>query len=193
MVGTYTAQAQTFTGFDGTWLKLTIKPQRGLEFTGYDSTSAPAKMRASALNAYACIDVDENAPNPAYLRFYNRSGTAVGNGVLYWDAGTNLEFLGYLEASLATNVAYVPGDDGFPTDSTLTDTYVYGYVSVKGKTVDKIKIQSVSGEGYIQSPGATATQGTYAGFGYVLNGGSTKDKNIPTITPACGAIIFPTP
>lgn len=189
----YTAQAQNLSAFDGTWLKLTIKPQKGLEFTGLDSTSAPRKMQARADTWYACADIDVAFPNVAYLRFFDREGTAIGSGSLYWDAGTNLEFMGYLEAAIATDVTYIPGIDGFPTVDSLTDTAVYGYVNVAGKSIDKIKIKSISGEGYIQAPDATETTGMYAGFGYTLSGGFTKDKKIPTITPACGAIVFPAP
>lgn len=192
-VGVYTAQAQDLSAFNGTWLKLTVKPQKGLEFTGYDSTSAPGKMKASAGNFYACVDVDEASPTPVYLRLFDKEGTAVGYGYLFWDAGTNLEFLGYLEASLADDVAYVPGIDGFPAEGSLTDTYLQGYVNVVGKAADKIKIKSVSGEGWIQSPDATETTGTYAGFGYTLNGGIAKGKKIPQITPACGEMVFPEP
>lgn len=191
VIGVYTAQAQDLTGFDGTWLKMTVKYQKGLAFTGYDSTAAPAKLKAGALNLYACVDVDAAEPTVPYLRIFDKNGTAIGSGALYWDAGTNLDFLGYLEASIATNVTYVPGDGGFP--GTGTDTYLYGYVSVKGNSVDKIKVQSVSGEGYIQADDVTETTGLYTGFGYILNGGSTKDRRIPLISPACGAMVFPTP
>lgn len=191
VVGAYTAQAQDLSGLNGAWLKLNVKPQKGLEFTGFDSTAAPEKMKARAGALYVCVDVDEAAPNPAYLRFFEKDGTAIGNGTLYWDAGTNLEFLGYIEANLAIDVTYVPGVDGFPAIDSLTDTSIYGYVSVAGKSVEKIKIKSVSGEGYIQDPDATATTGTYAGFGYTLNGGSMNDKKTPMISPACGSMVFP--
>ena len=192
LIGSYTAQAQDLSAFDGTWLKLTVKPQKGLEFTGLDSTSAPEKMTASAGNFYACVDVDEASPTPVYLRFFDKEGAAVGYGYLYWDAGTNLQFMGYFEAYISDEVQYVAGEDGFPGVGSLTDVYLYGFVNVAGKAVDKIKIKSISGEGYIQSPDATATTGTYAGFGYTLNGGFAKGKKIPTgITPACGEMVFP--
>jgi len=192
-VGVYTAQAQDLSAFNGTWLKLTVKPQNGLEFTGYDSTSAPGKMQARGGIVYVCVDVDEAESSKGYLRFFEKDGTPMGEGILHWDAGTNLEFLGYLEASLADDVAYVPGIDGFPAEGSLTDTYLQGYVNVSGKAADKIKIKSVSGEGWIQSPDATETTGTYAGFGYKLNGGIAKGKKIPSITPACGSMVFPPP
>lgn len=190
-VGVYTAQAQDLSSFNGAWLKLTVKPQKGLEFTGYDSTAAPRKMQARRGSVYVCVDIDEAAPQTGYLRFFEKDGTPMGDGILHWDAGTNLEFLGYLEASLADEVDYVPGIDGFPAEDSLTDTYLQGYVNVARKAADKIKIKSVSGEGWIQSPDATETTGTYAGFGYTLNGGVAKGKKIPQITPACGEMVFP--
>jgi len=192
-VGVYTAQAQDLSSFNGAWLKLTVKPQKGLEFTGYDSTSAPRKMQARGGSGYVCVDIDEAAPQTGYLRFFEKDGTPMGDGILHWDAGTNLEFLGYLEASLADEVDYVPGIDGFPAEDSLTDTYLQGYVNVAGKAADKIKIKSVSGEGWIQSPDATETTGTYAGFGYTLNGRVAIGKKIPQITPACGEMVFPPP
>lgn len=199
-VGLYTAQAQDLGNFDGKWLSMTVKPQKGLEFTGYDSTATPRKMNAGAGKIYACMDVDAAAPNTAYLRFFEKGGTEIGCGALYWDAGTNLEFLGYFEAYIATGegVTYEPPANGIcvvdPVTFTVpgTDTNLYGYVNAKGKAVDKLKIKSVSGEGYIQSPDATATTGTYAGFGYTLNGKSEKDtnRNLPAPIPACGEIVF---
>ena len=191
VICSYTAQAQDLSAFNGAWLKMTVKPQKGLEFTGLDSTTAPEKMKAGAGNFYACVDVDEAAPTPVYLRLFNKEGTAVGYGYLYWDAGTNLQFMGYLEAYISDEVQYVAGEDGFPGVGSLTDVYLYGFVNVAGKAVDKIKIKSISGEGYIQSPDATATTGTYAGFGYTLNGGYTESRKLPTITPACGEMVFP--
>lgn len=194
-VGVYTAQAQAdLSAFDGTWLKLTVKPQKGLEFTGYDSTAAPDKMKAGAEQIYACMDVDSTNPEggleQAYLRLFDKQGTAIGYGTLSWDAGTNLEFMGYLRAFIATDVTYVPNPDtGFPVELSW-DTYLYGYVSVTGQSADKIKIKSISGEGYIQASDVTETTGRYAGFGYILNGGFTKDKKIPQITPACGELVW---
>jgi hypothetical protein len=191
--GVYAAPAQQgdLRDFNGTWLKLTIKPQKGLEFTtGYNSTDAPAKMKASAGNIYACMDVDDQgiANGQAYLRLFDKEGTTIGYGWINWDAGTNLEFLGYLYAYIASDTTYTAGVEGSP--GSVLDTWLYGYVSVKGKEVDKIKIQSVSGEGYTYAPDSTETTGNYAGFGYILNGGFTKDNKIPEITPACGAIDF---
>jgi len=63
-------------------------------------------------------------------------------------------------------------------------------VSVKGKSVDKVKIHSISGAGYIQAPDATETTGRYARFGYILNGGFTKGEKMPQISPACGDMEF---
>jgi hypothetical protein len=191
--GVYAAPPQgDLRDFDGTWLKLTVKPQKGLEFTGYNSTDAPAKMKAGALNIYACMDVNDPgvANGEAFLRLFKQDGTAIGYGTLKWDAGTNLEFLGYLDAFIATNVTYTSDIYGYPSGGDVTDIELYGYVSVKGKAVDKIKIQSVSGEGYIQAPDATDTTGAYAGFGYILNGGFTKDRKVPQIIPACGDLSF---
>ncbi|MFZ2800222.1 MAG: hypothetical protein WAZ30_08360, partial [Syntrophorhabdus sp.] len=65
-----------------------------------------------------------------------------------------------------------------------------GYVNVAGKTADKIKITSISGEGWIESPDATETTGTYAGFGYTLKGSIIKGKKTPMILPSCGAMVF---
>ena len=192
VMGSYNVQAQNLNALNGTWLKMTIKPQKGLEFTGYDSTSLPRKMKTRGGSLYVCVDVDVNAQYAAYLRFFEKDGTPMGDGLLEWDAGTDLQFLGYIRASLAGDVHYVPGDDGFPAMGSQTDTYLQGYVKVAGKTADKIKITSISGEGWIQSPGATETTGTYAGFGYTLKGSITKGKKIPMILPpACGAMVFP--
>lgn len=192
VIGVYTAQAQgDLRDFDGTWLKLTVNFKKGLEFAGYHSTDAPQKMKSSAYNIYACMDSDGVQVNDtAYLRYFDKDGTAIGWGTLSWAAGTNLDFLGYLSFYIATNLIYIPGPDGFPADASITDTSLYGAVSVKGKAVDKIKIQSISGIGDIQAPGAVVTTVTYAGFGYIVNGGFTKDKKIPTITPACGDLFF---
>lgn len=177
--------------FNGTWLKLTVKPQKGLEFTGYDSMNAPQKMTAGARKIYACMDVYGGySPNPqAYLRFFDKDGTPIGHGYLRWNAGTNLEFLGYLGAYIATDVTYIPGANGFPLEESLTDTELSGHVNVKGNAVDKIKIKSISGEGIILAPDATEATGRFAGFGYILNGGFTRDKNVPQVNPACGEIV----
>jgi len=190
VMGSYNVQAQNLSALDGTWLKMTVKPQKGLEFTGYDSTSLPRKMKTRGGSLYVCVDVDVNAPYAAYLRFFEKDGTPMGDGLLHWDAGTNLQFLGYLEASLGVDVGYLAGEDGFPAEGSLTDTYLKGYVNVAGKTADKIKITSISGEGWIQSPDATETTGTYAGFGYTLKGSITKGKKTPMILPSCGAMVF---
>jgi len=177
--------------FNGTWLKLTVKPQKGLEFTGYYSMNAPQKMTAGARKIYACMDVYGGySPNPqAYLRFFDKDETPIGHGYLRWNAGTNLEFLGYLGAYIATDVTYIPGANGFPLEESLTDTELSGHVNVKGNAVDKIKIKSISGEGIILAPDATEATGRFAGFGYILNGGFTRDKNVPQVNPACGEIV----
>lgn len=194
LVFTAGAHAKPATGdlsaFDGTWLKLTFKFQRGLEFFGYDSINAPQKMQAGARTVYACMDFNPLQPEAAYLRFFDRDGTPIGFGSLAWDAGTDLEFLGYLEANLATDVTYEADQYGFPVGSYVYDTRLSGFVSVRGGAVDKTKIQSISGEGYIQAPDATMTTGRYAGFGYILNGGFTKGEKMPQISPACGEMEF---
>jgi len=193
VTGIHSAQAQgDLRGFDGKWLKLIVKPQKGLEFASFDSTTAPQKMKVSAYKIYACMDVEDSntANESAFLRFFGQDGKPIGYGWLTWETGTNLDFLGYLDATIATNVTYTPGADGFPSMYSVTDSNLYGYVSVNGSSIEKIKIQSVSGEGYIEAPDTTETIGTYAVFGYTLKGGFTKDKKIPTPTPACGAIVF---
>jgi hypothetical protein len=98
--------------------------------------------------------------------------------------------MGYLRAFIATDVTYVPDQTtGFPAEPSW-DTYLSGFVNVTGKSADKIKIKSISGEGYIEAPDITETTGRYAGFGYILNGGFTKDNKLPEITPACGDMVW---
>ena len=194
MAGVYFVQAQEvgdLRDLNGQWFKLTLKPQKGLEFTGYDSTAEPKKMNAGAGNFYACVDVEPTPGNnpEAYMRIFDKKGTVVGFGYLYWNAGANLNFLGYWRGYICSECTYTEGFDGFP--GMTYDTWLYGYVSVSGKSYDKLKIKGISGEGYIQAVDSGPLTGTYAGFGYQLNGGVTNDKKIPDITPACGAMVWP--
>ncbi len=42
---------------------------------------------------YVCVDIDEAAPQTGYLGFFEKDGTPMGDGILHWDAGTNLNSL----------------------------------------------------------------------------------------------------
>jgi hypothetical protein len=197
VIGVYTAQAQgDLRGFDGRWLQITIQEQKGLSFTmGQDSTETPGKWANRKHQLYACVDVRDKgvANEKANLRFYDSDGRAKGYGSIYWDAGTNLEFLGTISGRLAIDVTYVPGPNGLPTQESLYDLVADAYSSVKGKDIERIVIQSLGGWGWTEIPTTTETTGIYAGFGINLTGKILTGNRIPkfTITPACGEIVFP--
>ena len=197
MFGVCNAQAQAdLRAFDGKWLQMTIQEQKGLSFiNGHDSTDTPGSWANRKHQLYACIDVqDSGVPNErANLRFYDKDGKAMGWGVMSWDAGTDLNFLGSIGCDIATDVTYVPGPDGLPAPDSLHDLRVNTYVSVKGTDIERIKIQALGGMGWTEIPTTTETTGNYAGFGIKLSGKSITGKKIPTftITPACGEIVFP--
>lgn len=175
---------------DGTWVQMTIKNQKGVEFIGYDSTAAPENMNAGAEKIYVCMNVEQTAEANefAFLTFFDKKGAAFGYGYLYWDAGTDLDFLGWMGTYTANDVTYVAADYG------PTDTYTYGPIRVKGRAIDQAKFQSMGGTyGYLQASAVTETTGDYAVFGVNINGTIAKGKNIPSADCGWATLVQPIP
>jgi hypothetical protein len=188
MIGVYTAQAGDLRAWDGTWLKMTIKAQKGVEFTGYDSTAAPKKMNAGAEKYYVCMNVDQAVEDNALalLTFFDKDGVASGYGFITWDAGTDLDFVGFMSTNTATDVSYIAAD------YSPYDTSTYGPISVKAKDVEHAKFQSMGGtSGRLQASTVTETTGDYAVFGVNINGTIAKGSNIPSAS--CGWETLPQP
>jgi hypothetical protein len=116
----------------------------------------------------------------------------MGYGSLNWESGTNLDFVNNFAFYLATDVTYVPGTDGKPTQDSLYDLRVNATASIKGTGIEKVKIQSFTGEGWTEIPTTTETTGNYAIFAVSLKGKPATENKIPpfTITPACGAMVW---
>ncbi len=81
------------------------------------------------------------------------------------------------------DVVYVSNpDNGFPTEKSW-DTYLSGFVNVTGKSADKIKIKSISGEGYIEAPDVTETTGRRYAALVIYSTVVIQKKKIPQIIP----------
>lgn len=190
MFGVYAVQAGDLRAWDGTWLQITIKAQKGVKFTGYDSTAAPDKLNAGAEKYYACMNVDQTVEDNALvlLTLFDKEGVASGYGFITWDAGTDLDFVGLMMTYTAKDVAYIAADYG------PYDTSTYGPIRVKAKDVEHAKFQSMGGtSGRLQSSTVTETDGDYAVFGVNINGTVAKGSNIPSIDCAWSTLLLPLP
>jgi hypothetical protein len=130
VIGVYTAQAQqdppypALTQMNGKWLQMSGSI-KGYDFGEWKSTTAiPDKFSYTFSQQYACVSYEYDSPViNATLIVYDKEGTQIGVGNVYWESGTDDYWMPMFELSLDSGGNYVAnGSDIHATLALLAKT-----------------------------------------------------------------------